>query len=94
MDISSREPINGIVRLANGTRNELQIDHIPLEAGISLFSLDPRELVVLKTGFFSLGTISTNTAFSGISYEKSVQEKDPGNRENDGYGARNLGTGV
>jgi len=47
------KPENRISRLANGTRNELQIDHIPLEAGISLFSLDPRELVVLKTGFFS-----------------------------------------
>jgi len=27
--------------------------------------------------------VSTKTAVSGISYEKIVQEKDPGNREND-----------
>jgi len=47
------KPENRISRLAIGARNELQIDHIPLEAGIPLFSLDPREIVVLKTGVFS-----------------------------------------
>jgi len=31
--------------------------------------------------------VGTKTAVSGISYEKIVQEKDPGNRENGGYGA-------
>jgi len=30
------------------------------------------------------------TAVSGISYEKIVQEKDPGNREKGGYGAWSL----
>jgi len=43
---------NRISIVANGARNELQIDHLPLEAGIPLFSLDPREIVVLKTGVF------------------------------------------
>ena len=47
------KPENRISRLAIGARNELQIDHISLEAGISLFSLDPWEIVVLKTGVFS-----------------------------------------
>jgi hypothetical protein len=36
---------------------------------------------------FFLGTIGTYTAFFGISYEKSVQEKDPGNHENSAYSA-------
>jgi hypothetical protein len=36
---------------------------------------------------FFQGTIGTKTVFSGISYEKSIQEKDPGNHENGGYGA-------
>jgi len=31
---------------------------------------------------FFLRHVGTKTAVSGISYEKSVQEKDPGNREN------------
>jgi len=39
---------------------------------------------------FFPGTIGTCTPFSGISYEKIVQEKDPGNRENSGYGAWSL----
>jgi hypothetical protein len=41
-------------------------------------------------GFF-YGTISTKTVFSGISYEKSVQEKDPGNHVNSGYSALGIG---
>jgi len=45
----------------------------------------------LRCGEFFLGTIGTKTAVSGISYEKSVQEKDPGNRENGGYGAIDCG---
>jgi hypothetical protein len=47
------KPENGIITLANGACNGLPIDHIPLEAGIPLFSLDPWEIVVLKTGVFS-----------------------------------------
>ena len=40
---------------------------------------------------FFLRHQGTKTLFSGISYEKIVQEKDPGNRENGGYGASGRG---
>jgi hypothetical protein len=36
------------------------------------------------------GTMDTIYSFSGKSYEKIVQEKDPGNRENGVHGARNV----
>jgi hypothetical protein len=36
------------------------------------------------------GTMDTIYGFSGKSYEKIVQEKDPGNRENGVHGARNV----
>ena len=42
-------------------------------------------------GFFPKALLSTKTVVSGISYEKSVQEKDPGNHENGGYGALEYG---
>ena len=35
-------------------------------------------------------TMDTINGFSGKSYEKIVQEKDPGNRENGVHGARNV----
>jgi len=47
-------------------------------------------LTMKESPDFSLGTIGTKTAFSGISYEKSVQEKDPGNHEYSGYRALGL----
>ena len=50
---------NRISIVAIGARNELQIDHLSLEAGIPLFPLDPREIVVLKTGVFS-GSLDLN----------------------------------
>jgi hypothetical protein len=34
------------------------------------------------TPYFFCRHLGTKTAVSGNSYEKSVQEKDPGNREN------------
>jgi hypothetical protein len=37
-----------------------------------------------------MGTMGTMYGFSGKSYEKIVQEKDPGNRENGVHGARNI----
>ena len=35
--------------------------------------------------------MGTMYGFSGKYYEKIVQKKDPGNRENGGYGARKMG---
>jgi hypothetical protein len=37
------------------------------------------------------GTMDTIYGFSGKSFEKIVQKKDPGNRENGGYGALECG---
>lgn len=39
-------------------------------------------------GSGDLDTLDTISGFSGKSYEKSVQEKDPGNRENGVHRAR------
>jgi hypothetical protein len=36
------------------------------------------------------GTMDTIYGFSGKSYVKFVQEKDPGNRDNGVHGARNV----
>ena len=45
-------------------------------------------------GSGDLDTLDTLSGFSGKSYEKSVQEKDPGNRENGVHHARYPGAKV
>jgi len=50
VDTISHEPKNRIVRLANGDRIGVIGDHVSFEAGIPLFSRDPRQTAAFNTG--------------------------------------------